>query len=109
MLDSIHHLAIPAADIAGAVRWYREHTDCEVEYQDATWALLAFANIRLALVTPGQHPPHFAIVRPDADRFGPLTTHRDGTRSVYVRDAAGNHIEVIEQASLTPGEATVPA
>jgi catechol 2,3-dioxygenase-like lactoylglutathione lyase family enzyme len=103
-LDAIHHLAIPAADVAASVRWYREHTDCTVEYQDETWALLAFANIRLALVTPGQHPPHLAIVRADAERFGPLTQHRDGTRSIYVQDAGGNHIEVMEQASLAPAE-----
>ena len=99
-MDTIHHLAIPAEDIAASVRWYREHTDCSVEYQDDTWALLAFANIKLALVMPGQHPPHVAIVREDAERFGPLVQHRDGTRSVYVSDAAGNQVEVLEAASL---------
>jgi catechol 2,3-dioxygenase-like lactoylglutathione lyase family enzyme len=99
-MDTIHHLAIPAPDIAAAVRWYQEHMDCAIEYQDDTWALLAFANIKLALVMPGQHPPHLAIVRADADRFGPLVQHRDGTRSVYVSDAAGNQVEVLEAASL---------
>ena len=99
-MDTIHHLAIPTDDVAASVRWYQEHTDCCVEYQDASWALLAYANIKLALVMPGQHPPHLAIVRADAERFGPLVTHRDGTRSLYILDSAGNHVEVLEAASL---------
>ena len=41
-------------------------------------ALLSFANIRLALVTQGQHRPHIGFKRPDAEKFGPLKTHRDG-------------------------------
>ncbi|MDE3009914.1 MAG: VOC family protein [Pseudomonadota bacterium] len=108
-MDVIHHLAIPTGDVAASVRWYREHTDCTVDYQDATWALLGFSNIKLALVTPGQHPPHLAIVREDAGRFGPLTRHRDGTRSVYIEDSAGNTIEVMEAASLTPPAGQTPS
>ena len=45
---------------------------------------------------PEQHPPHIAVCSADAERFGPLTTHRDGTRSIYVRDCAGNSVEIIE-------------
>lgn len=108
-MDAIHHLAIPTTDVAASVRWYRDNTDCTVDYQDATWALLGFANIKLALVMPGQHPPHFAIVRQDAERFGPLTRHRDGTRSIYVADSAGNQIEVMDAASLKPGDVQTPA
>jgi len=99
-MDTIHHLAIPTENVAESVRWYRTHTDCQVEYQDESWALLAYDNIKLALVLPGQHPPHLAIVRDDASRFGPLVTHRDGTRSLYIQDCAGNHVEVLEAASL---------
>lgn len=108
-MDVIHHLAIPTQDVAASVRWYRDHTDCTVDYQDETWALLGFANIKLALVMPGQHPPHVAIVREDAERFGALTRHRDGTRSVYIEDSAGNQIEVMEAASLTPASAQTPS
>ena len=99
-LDTIHHVAIPTQDVAASVRWYRENTDCTVEYQDDSWALLGYANIRLALVMPDQHPPHLAIVRDDASRFGPLVKHRDGTRSIYVQDSAGNQVEVLDAASL---------
>lgn len=100
-LDAIHHVAIPTQDVAASVAWYRAHSDCRVEYQDETWALLAYANMKLALVMPGQHPPHLALVREDAERFGPLVTHRDGTRSLYVHDSAGNAVEILEAASLS--------
>jgi len=65
-------------------------------YQDSTWALIRFANVRLALVTSGQPPPHLAFERSDAEAFGPLQTHRDGTRSTYVHDPSGNAIEVLD-------------
>ncbi len=99
-MDTLHHIAIPTNDVAASVAWYQTNMDCSVEYQDDTWALLGFDNIKLALVVPGQHPPHLAIVRDDAERFGPLVRHRDGTRSVYVKDSAGNFVEVLEAASL---------
>lgn len=99
-MDAIHHIAIPSTDIPASVQWYRDNTDCVIEYQDDSWALLAYANIKLALVMPGQHPPHVAIVRDDAERFGPLVRHRDGTRSLYIQDSSGNQIEVLEASSL---------
>ena len=55
VLDSIHHVAIPVANVAEAVSWYREHFRCEVSYQDESWALLKFANASLALVISEQH------------------------------------------------------
>lgn len=99
-LDSIHHLAIVVTDVAASVRWYQENFACRVAYQDATWALLKFANTSLALVIPGQHPPHMGIVLDNAARFGTLTAHRDGSRSVYIADPDGNHLEILEQDSL---------
>ncbi|ARU31211.1 glyoxalase [Sulfuriferula sp. AH1] len=99
-LDQIHHVAIPVSDIAASVAWYREQFHCDVAYQDATWALLKFANISLALVTSSQHPPHIALIHPDAAQFGPLTTHRDATRSIYIPDPDSNQVEVMDAASV---------
>lgn len=99
-LDSIHHVAIPVKDIEASVHWYTTEFHCEVSYQDETWALLRFANLELALVIAEQHPPHVAFSRPDASRFGPLVTHRDGTRSCYVQDPAGNAVEILDATSL---------
>ena len=102
-LDSIHHLAIVVTDVAASVRWYQENFACRVAYQDATWALLKFANISLALVIPAQHPPHVGFVVDDAARFGELTTHRDGTCSVYVEDPDGNALEMMARESVRAG------
>jgi len=98
-LDSLDHVAIPVTDITAAVDWYTRNFSCEVKYRDDTWALLGFANTRLALVIPSQHPPHVGFVSPEAEKFGPLKTHRDGTRSCYVSDPAGNSVEILADDS----------
>jgi catechol 2,3-dioxygenase-like lactoylglutathione lyase family enzyme len=95
-LDSIDHIAVPVEDVATSLAWYKEKFNCEVTYQDDTWAFIRFGNIKLALVIPSQHPAHIAFVSPEAEKSGPLKTHRDGTRSVYVKDPAGNSIEIME-------------
>jgi len=94
-LDVIHHVAIAVSNVAKAVDWYTKHFRCDIEYQDETWALLEFGNTRLALVIPDQHPPHIGFIHPQAEAFGQLKVHRDGTRSCYVADPAGNAVEVL--------------
>ncbi len=96
-LDHIHHIAVSVPDIAKALEWYTSRFNCDVQYVDETWALLDFANTKLALVLPQEHPSHFALSRSDANKFGELVTHRDGLKSVYITDAFGNSIEVIEK------------
>ena len=86
--------AISVSDVKSTVEWYLKNFSCKVSYQDETWALLEFANIRVAFVLPQQHPPHFALLR-DPALFGEPKTHRDGTRSVYVSDPSGNSVEVL--------------
>jgi catechol 2,3-dioxygenase-like lactoylglutathione lyase family enzyme len=95
-LDSLHHIALAAPNIKSAVEWYTKNFNCRIKYQDETWALLAFANMDVALVIPEQHPPHIAFGSPEAEKFGELKPHRDGTRSCYVRDPAGNSIEIMK-------------
>lgn len=100
-LDSIDHVAIPVEDVASSVEWYRRSFRCDIRYQDDTWALLEFKNMRLALVIPSQHPSHIGFVSPDAETFGPLKTHRDGTRSVYINDPSGNSVEILASDSMS--------
>ena len=95
ILDTIHHTTIQVKDIATAVIWYTEHFACEIEYQDDSWAILKFANTSIALVLPEQHPYHFAIIADDLSPYGSATLHRDGTKSVYIKDADGNNIEML--------------
>jgi len=96
-LDLMHHVAVPVRDVAESVAWYTKNFQCKILYQDATWAFLEFANIKLALVLPSQHPGHVCFVHAEADKFGTLKTHRDGTRSCYVSDPAGNAVELLAQ------------
>jgi catechol 2,3-dioxygenase-like lactoylglutathione lyase family enzyme len=93
-LDTMHHVAIAVSNVKDTVAWYTKHFGCKVGYQDETWALVEFANIRLAFVLPEQHPPHFAVLG-DPEKFGQPKKHRDGTRSVYLKDPAGNNIEIL--------------
>ena len=100
-LDAIHHVAISVQDIKAAVAWYTRQFKCEVDYQDETWAYLNFENIRLALVVAHQHPAHVAFAVKNAEQYGKLRTHRDGIRSVYVKDPGGNTVELVDSDSLT--------
>ena len=99
-LDTVDHIAVAVNDVEKAVDWYRKAFKCEIEYQDKTWAFLRFQNIKLALVSPNQHPPHIAFLHENADQFGNLKTHRDGTRSIYIEDSAGNSVEIVAKDSV---------
>jgi catechol 2,3-dioxygenase-like lactoylglutathione lyase family enzyme len=94
--DSIHHVAIQVNDIERALEWYSSNFNTEVVYQDDTWAMLRFDNIYLALVIPGQHPPHIAIEHEGAESHGALVKHRDGTESIYIKDSEGNTLELMK-------------
>lgn len=104
-LDVLHHVAVEVEDLDATVDWYLDQFACSVTYRDQTWALLRFRNCELAFVLPGKHPPHHAIVRSDAEDFGELTTHRDGTRSCYLEDPSGNQVEVCapDHLEMPPG------
>lgn len=95
-LDALHHVAIQVKDIARALKWYSDNFNAEVVYLDDTWAMLRFANMYLALVVPSQHPPHIAIEHENAEAFGTLVKHRDGTESIYINDSEGNTIELMK-------------
>lgn len=96
ILDLVDHIAIQVDDIGQSVDWYKKTFKCIVEYQDETWAMLNFSNIKIALVISAQHPPHIGIIREDASEFGKLKTHRDGTESCYVSDPSKNILEVLK-------------
>jgi hypothetical protein len=50
--------------------------------------------VSLAFVLPKQHPPHIAVLG-DPDSYGKPEKHRHGTRSVYVKDPAGNNVAIL--------------
>ena len=95
-MEKLHHIALPVIDIDRAVAWYQKNFDIETVYADESWALMAFENVALALVLPDHHPTHIAVERDDAESFGALTSHRDGSKSIYVDDPWGNAIEIVK-------------
>ena len=99
----LHHVAICVPDIRLAVDWYAKKLNASVAYKDETWALLDIENTSIALVLPSQHPPHVAFESPDAEIYGNLTPHRDGTASVYVQDPFGNTVEFLKPTAETAG------
>ena len=91
-MEKIDHIAIVVTNIKQAVNWYTKNRDCEVIYQNETWAELQFENIKLALVLPQDHPPHIAFEDDSIEG----TEHRDGSESIYEHDTFGNIIERIK-------------
>ena len=86
--------SLSISDVSGFRAKVKYQSEGTVKYQDETWALLEFANIRVAFVLPEQHPPHFAVLG-DPAAYGQPKTHRDGTRSVYLQDPSGNNVEIL--------------
>ena len=81
-LSKIDHLAIIVENIEESVEYYSTKFNCEVKHKDATWAMLKFDNINLALVTKDEHPNHFAIVDRSIVKEKNIQYHRDGIGSV---------------------------
>jgi len=92
----IDHIALQVANISEAVRWYHNYFDAKCLYVDATWALLEFENVKLALVLPNQHQNHFAVeVEPENHPNLEFKQHRDGSNYHYLTDPWGNCVELI--------------
>jgi catechol 2,3-dioxygenase-like lactoylglutathione lyase family enzyme len=97
------HVAQQVPDIGAAVAWYlRMIPGARVLYQDATWAFVEAAGVRLAFVLRDQHPGHLAWRVSDEDlerlaqRYGAtIHPHRDRTRSFYLEAPGGQHVEII--------------
>ena len=61
--------------------------------------MLTYDNISLALVLPNMHPPHIAFEKSNAEDYGELKLHRDGTSSVYINDPSDNSVEILKKQS----------
>ncbi|MAH83856.1 MAG: glyoxalase [Rhodospirillaceae bacterium TMED8] len=93
---TLHHIALCVDDLTVAIDWYSSKLQAVTLYQDDTWALMEVNGTRIAFVIPSQHPPHIAFECDEAEKYGPLTGHRDGTSSVYVEDPFGNTVEILK-------------
>ena len=98
-LSKIDHLAVIVENIEQSVKYYTEKFNCNVKYQDDSWAMLKFDNINLALVVEDEHPNHFAIVDHSLSSNKDIKFHRDGIGYVYTNDPSCNYIELLDQES----------
>ena len=98
-LTHVDHIAIESSDIGKSVAWYKDNFQCKIKHQDSTWALLGFENIQIALVTPGEHPPHFAVIDKSVSSLQTKRTHRDGIHYIYEEDPDSNVIEKIDRGT----------
>ena len=98
-LSKIDHLAVIVKNIDQSVKYYTEKFNCKVKYKDASWAMLKFDNINLALVTKYEHPNHFSIVDHSLVNNKKIKYHRDGIGYIYQKDPDGNYIELIDRES----------
>lgn len=97
------HVAEVVPDIAEAVAWYQKTIPgTRVLYQDASWAFLDAAGVKLAFVLRDQHPDHLAwrvgdaeLERLAAELGKEIQPHRDKTRSIYLESPSGQWVEII--------------
>jgi len=101
-MNTIDHVAVPSNDVQKSVQWYVERFGARVLYQDKTWAFMDVGGVKLAIVTPTQHPPHvaFAVSEQELEAAAkrenlPIDRHRDGTTGIYIADPFGNSVELI--------------
>lgn len=103
MTIAFDHVARIVPDIAEAVAFYVDLVPgAKVLHQDATWAFVEAAGVKLAFVVRDQHPDHLAWRVSAADlealatRHGKeIKGHRDGTRSFYLEGPGGQSVEII--------------
>jgi catechol 2,3-dioxygenase-like lactoylglutathione lyase family enzyme len=99
-LMKFDHIALKSNNIERSIKWYSKKWNAKILYQDETWGLIELSGIKIAFVTPTQHPAHICFEVNDEFIFRNLNKktfkpHRDGSSSCYVRDLDGNFLEFL--------------
>jgi len=95
------HIAFYSKDIFRSISWYTNMLDAKILYQDDTWGLIEVSDLKIAFVSPNQHPNHICFEINDDYSEKHLANkifkeHRDGSESCYIKDLDGNHIEFLK-------------
>ena len=94
-MDKIDHIALQTKNINNSVSWFVKKFKCNVKYQDESYAMLEFKNMKIALVLPDQHPPHLAIKCDNIEEHGKPRKHRDESEFLYIEGFDKNVFELI--------------
>ncbi len=98
------HIALTSTNIAEDIEFYRSRfSKIGILYQDESWAFLEVGGMKIALVTPGEHPPHVAFRVKSRELFEQMArtnkatvkVHRDRSESFYISDPSGNATEIV--------------
>jgi len=104
MAVEFDHLALESTSIVEDVAFFREALPgLQVLYQDTTWGFLSAAGVKIAFVTPKEHPPHIAFRVNSREELQELANrnsaridiHRDNSESFYLQAPGGPWIEVV--------------
>jgi hypothetical protein len=114
MAVEFDHVAVESTSIERDIAFFRNALPgLQVLYSDPTWGLLSAAGVKLALVTPKEHPPHLAFrvnSREELEKLATsnhaqIETHRDQSESFYLQAPGGAWVEIVfypqQQAKTT--------
>jgi len=95
----LDHVAIRVSNINKSLSWYRENFNCDIIYEDRTWAMIKIGDTKIAMTLGDSHPPHIAFKIEDMKHFpcipSNIKEHRDKSKYYYQSDPDGNVIEWI--------------
>lgn len=83
-------------DVPAAISWYEDVFHARCVQQDATSAVLAFANLELHLAIGDQTPPRVSVAHGDLRSLGQARTDADGKATLHLVDPWGNAFAVTD-------------
>ena len=104
MAVEFDHVAVESTSIERDIAFFREALPgLQVLHSDPTWGFLSAAGVKMAFVTPTQHPPHIAFRVDSRDELQDLASrnnasiaiHRDNSESFYLQAPGGAWVEIV--------------
>lgn len=104
MAVEFDHVAVESISIEEDIDFFQEALPgLEVIHSDPTWGFLSAAGVKMAFMTPTQHPPHIAFrvgsreeLQELAERNNArIAVHRDSSESFYIQAPGGAWVEIV--------------
>ena len=104
MAVEFDHVAVESSSIENDIAFFRNALPgLEVLHADPTWGFVSAAGVKIAFVTPHEHPQHLAFrvnSRQELEELAirnnaRIDIHRDLSESFYLRAPGGAWIEIV--------------